>query len=257
MVRFGDMPTSKALRQWLASLPELRQVVVDPAFGWNEPSNQAETIVRAEARSLASGLAERLAAGPQALASPPGWRRGGRRRRPSRPSWRRSRSRPSPGAHAALARLYADGDLVYTASSMPIRDQEAFVPSAATQVRFLCNRGANGIDGLISSGIGAAAASGRPTWIVTGDLGLHHDMNGLAALRHASAPVRIVVLNNDGGGIFEFLPQAEQLDRDEFEALLGTPLGLDPARIAACTTCLTRASSGWIGWRTPLARGRR
>ncbi len=116
---------------------------------------------------------------------------------------------------------------------MPIRDQEAFLPSAATEVRFLCNRGANGIDGLISSGVGAAAATGRPTWIVTGDLGLHHDMNGLAALRHASAPVRIVVLNNDGGGIFEFLPQAEQLDRDEFEALLGTPLGLDPARIAA------------------------
>ena len=79
----------------------------------------------------------------------------------------------------------------------------------------------------------AAAATGRPTWIVTGDLGLHHDVNGLAALRHARAPVRIVVLNNDGGGIFEFLPQADQLDRDEFEALLGTPLGLDPARIAA------------------------
>jgi 2-succinyl-5-enolpyruvyl-6-hydroxy-3-cyclohexene-1-carboxylate synthase len=138
-----------------------------------------------------------------------------------------------PGAHAALARLYGDGDLIYTASSMPIRDQEAFVPSSATHVGFLCNRGANGIDGLISSGIGAAAATGRPTWIVTGDLGLHHDLNGLAALRHASAPVRIVVLNNDGGGIFEFLPQADQLDRDEFEALLGTPLGLDPGRIAA------------------------
>jgi 2-succinyl-5-enolpyruvyl-6-hydroxy-3-cyclohexene-1-carboxylate synthase len=58
-------------------------------------------------------------------------------------------------------------------------------------------------------------------------------VNGLAALRHARAPVRIVVLNNDGGGIFEFLPQADQLDRDEFEALLGTPLGLDHARIAA------------------------
>ena len=116
---------------------------------------------------------------------------------------------------------------------MPIRDSEAFVPSASTQVKFLCNRGANGIDGLISSGIGAAAASGRPTWIVTGDLGLYHDMNGLAALRHAGVTVRIVVLNNDGGGIFEFLPQAEQLERDDFEALLGTPLGLDLARVAA------------------------
>jgi 2-succinyl-5-enolpyruvyl-6-hydroxy-3-cyclohexene-1-carboxylate synthase len=232
VVRFGDMPTSKALRQWLASLPELRQVVIDPAFGWNEPSNQAETIVRAEARSLASGLAERLADGPRHWRS--AWLEAGRQAAAAIEAELEALEEPTePGAHAALARLYADGDLVYTASSMPIRDQEAFVPSAATQVRFLCNRGANGIDGLISSGIGSATASSRPTWIVTGDLGLHHDMNGLAALRHASAPVRVVVLNNNGGGIFEFLPQAEQLDRDEFEALLGTPLGLDPARIAA------------------------
>ena len=74
------------------------------------------------------------------------------------------------------APIYRDGDLVYTASSMPIRDQEAFLGAYATDVRFLCNRGANGIDGLISSGIGAAEATGRPTRIVTGDLGLFHDM---------------------------------------------------------------------------------
>jgi len=100
-------------------------------------------------------------------------------------------------------------------------------------VRFLCNRGVNGIDGLISSGLGAAAASGRPTWILTGDLGLFHDMNGLAAMRDVAGPVRIVVLNNNGGGIFEFLPQADQIERDDFEALLGTPLDIEPARVAA------------------------
>ncbi len=138
-----------------------------------------------------------------------------------------------PGVHAALGGLYADGDLVYTASSMPIRDQEAFLPAGDADVLFLANRGANGIDGLISSGIGAASASGRPTWIVTGDVGLHHDSNALASLRHADAPIRIVVLNNDGGGIFEFLPQAGQFGRDEFEAILGTPPGLEPERVAA------------------------
>ncbi|MEK6326285.1 MAG: 2-succinyl-5-enolpyruvyl-6-hydroxy-3-cyclohexene-1-carboxylic-acid synthase [Actinomycetota bacterium] len=232
VLRFGDLPTSKALRGWLASLPQLRHVVVDPSFGWNEPSNKAETIVRADPPSLAGALAKRLAGPQQDWQS--AWLEAGRRAAEAIEAGLEDLEEPTePGAHAALARMYADGDLVYTASSMPIRDQEAFLPSAATEVRFLCNRGANGIDGLISSGVGAAAATGRPTWIVTGDLGLHHDMNGLAALRHASAPVRIVVLNNDGGGIFEFLPQAQQLDRDEFEALLGTPLGLDPARIAA------------------------
>jgi 2-succinyl-5-enolpyruvyl-6-hydroxy-3-cyclohexene-1-carboxylate synthase len=98
---------------------------------------------------------------------------------------------------------------------------------------FLANRGANGIDGLVSSGIGAAVATGRPTWIVTGDLGLFHDMNGLAAIRQTKAPVRIVVINNDGGAIFEFLPQAGQVERKEFEALLGTPLGIEPKQVAA------------------------
>ena len=232
VIRFGDMPTSKALRQWLASLGGLRQVVVDPAFGWNEPSNRAETIVRAEPRSLAGGLAARLAGDRGEWRA--AWLDAGRRAAAATEAELEALQEPTePGAHAALSRLYADGDLVYTASSMPIRDQEAFVPSASTQVRFLCNRGANGIDGLISSGIGASAASGRPAWIVTGDLGLHHDMNGLAALRHANVPVRIVVLNNDGGGIFEFLPQAEQFERHDFEALLGTPMGLDLARVAA------------------------
>jgi 2-succinyl-5-enolpyruvyl-6-hydroxy-3-cyclohexene-1-carboxylate synthase len=232
VVRFGDMPTSKALRQWLASLPELRQVVVDPEFGWNEPTLQAETIVRTERRSLASGLAERLRGGEEEWKA--AWLEAAGAAAGAIQGELGELAEPTePGVHTALAGLYGEGELVYTASSMPIRDQEAFLPTAAKEVRFLCNRGANGIDGLISSGIGAAAASGHPAWIVTGDLGLHHDTNGLAALGHASVPVRVVVFNNRGGGIFEFLPQADQLDRQEFDALLGTPLGIDPARVAA------------------------
>ena len=116
---------------------------------------------------------------------------------------------------------------------MPIRDQEAFLAPGEADVLFLANRGANGIDGLISSGIGAAHASGRPTTIVTGDLGLLHDLGGLAALRDVSTPVRIVVVNNDGGGIFHFLPQEEAMKGGEFEALLGTPRGVDVAGAAA------------------------
>ncbi len=231
VVRFGDMPTSKALRGWLGSVRGLRQVVVDPRFGWNEPSSTAETVIRAEARSVASELAARLDGGDD------DWRR----------AWldagrvaaeaigavlAMAEGLTEPTVQTELARLYRDGDVVYTASSMPIRDQEGFVPSGDGGVTFLCNRGANGIDGLISSGIGAATSLARPTWVITGDLGLYHDMNGLAALRGASTPVRIVVLNNDGGGIFEFLPQATQMDREEFEALLGTPLGIDLEKVA-------------------------
>jgi 2-succinyl-5-enolpyruvyl-6-hydroxy-3-cyclohexene-1-carboxylate synthase len=238
IVRFGDMPTSKALRLWIASLEGLRQVVVDPAFGWNEPSVRAETVIRADPAVLASGLAERL---ERSEAS-----RGAEGRWPT--AWARCAAaagaaidaelgrveRPSePGVHATLGRLYSDGDLVYTASSMPIRDQEAFLPAGSAGVRFLCNRGANGIDGLVSSALGAASASGRPAWVLLGDLCLFHDMNGLAALREVETPVRIVALNNRGGAIFEFLPQADTIERDEFEALLATPIELEIERIAA------------------------
>ncbi len=231
-LRFGDMPTSKALRLWLASLPDLRQVVIDPTFGWNEPSGRAETIVRADAPSTAAALARRLHGGTADWGRR--WIDAARRAAEAIEAELSSIDEPTePGVQAMLSSLYRDGELVYTASSMPIRDQEAFVRSGPARVRFLCNRGANGIDGLISSGVGAAAASGSPTWILVGDLGLHHDVNGLASLRALPGPVRVVVLNNDGGGIFEFLPQADQIERSEFEALLGTPLGVEPGRIAA------------------------
>src|SRR2546430_15471139 len=99
---------------------------------------------------------------------------------------------------------------------MPIRDLEGFMPPGEADVLFLCNRGANGIDGLVSSGIGAAHASARPTVIVTGDLGLLHDLGGLAALRDVQTPVRIVVVNHDGGRLLPLPPQEEAMPEGEF-----------------------------------------
>lgn len=231
VVRFGEMPTSKALRLWIAGLNGCRQLVVDPGFGWNEPSNRAELVVRAEAAQVADGLAERLNRGRGDWAE--SWSAAERAAREAIAAELAKEDGPSePGLQLALAPALRDGELVYTASSMPIRDQEAFLPAGDADVLFLANRGANGIDGLVSSGVGAAHASGRPTVIVTGDLGLLHDIGGLAALRDVSTPVRIVVVDNGGGGIFHFLPQEEAMSEEEFEALLGTPRGLDLARTA-------------------------
>ncbi|MDQ2622989.1 MAG: thiamine pyrophosphate-dependent enzyme, partial [Actinomycetota bacterium] len=128
--------------------------------------------------------------------------------------------------HAALARSYADGELVYTASSLPIRDQEVALPTLATDVHFMSNRGANGIDGLLASGLGSAGATGRPVTVITGDLGFFHDVASLALARGLQTPVRIVVLDNGGGGIFSRLPQKTAIGPVEFEALFGTPSGL-------------------------------
>jgi 2-succinyl-5-enolpyruvyl-6-hydroxy-3-cyclohexene-1-carboxylate synthase len=233
VLRFGEMPTSKPLRAWLAA-SGADEIAVDPFGGWNEPTNRAAAILRADPSECASGWAARL----EGLEG---------RERPLPDRWLEAEQAAQaaldealgdgeitePALHRALGAAPQDGDLVYTSSSMPIRDQEVFVAPSATDVHFLSNRGANGIDGLVSSGIGAARASGRPTTIVTGDLGLLHDLGSLAALREVKTPVRIVVIDNAGGGIFHFLPQEEALPEDEFEALLGTPRGIDAAKAAA------------------------
>jgi 2-succinyl-5-enolpyruvyl-6-hydroxy-3-cyclohexene-1-carboxylate synthase len=230
VLRFGEMPTSKPLRSWLAE-SSADQIVVDPLGDWNEPTRRAAAILRADPTELAASWAARLG---EDRPPPAMWLEAERAARDAIESeLAEGNSLTEPGLQLALADAYADGELVYTASSMPIRDQEAFLPSTATDATFLCNRGANGIDGLISSGIGAAHATGKPTTILTGDLGLLHDLGGLAALRDVSTSVRIVVIDNDGGGIFHFLPQQEALQNAEFESLLGTPRGIDVAKAAA------------------------
>jgi 2-succinyl-5-enolpyruvyl-6-hydroxy-3-cyclohexene-1-carboxylate synthase len=233
VLRFGEMPTSKPLRAWLTA-SGADEIVIDPYGGWNEPTNRGAAILRADPTELASGWAARV----EGLEG---------RERPLPDRWLDAEAAAQaalaealqpdseisePALHRALGAAHRDGDLVYTASSMPIRDQESFLAPDDTNVLFLSNRGANGIDGLVSSGIGAARASGRPTTILTGDLGLLHDIGGLAALRDVSTPVRIVVIDNNGGGIFHFLPQEAAMPSDEFEALLGTPRGVDTAKAA-------------------------
>jgi 2-succinyl-5-enolpyruvyl-6-hydroxy-3-cyclohexene-1-carboxylate synthase len=230
ILRFGEMPTSKPLRSWLAQ-SGADQIVIDPLGDWNEPSRRAAALLRADPTELAAGWAARLG---EDRPAPAMWLQAEQAAREAIEAGLAGTDGISePGLQLALGAAYKHGELVYTASSMPIRDQEAFLPSTAADATFLCNRGANGIDGLISSGIGAAQGTGKPTTIVTGDLGLLHDIGGLAALRDVSTPVRIVVIDNDGGGIFHFLPQEQALESGEFEVLLGTPRGVDAARAAA------------------------
>jgi 2-succinyl-5-enolpyruvyl-6-hydroxy-3-cyclohexene-1-carboxylate synthase len=233
ILRFGEMPTSKPLRAWIEA-SGADQIVIDPYGGWNEPTNQAAAILRADPTELASGWAARVEGlEGRERPLPDRWMDAERAAQASLDDALARSEISEPALHRALGAAHADGDLVYTSSSMPIRDQEAFLASSETDVLFLSNRGANGIDGLASSGIGAGQASGRPTTILTGDLGFLHDLGGLAALREVSTPVRIVVIDNDGGGIFHFLPQESALDAGEFEALLGTPRGVDVAKAAA------------------------
>ena len=209
ILRFGAMPTSKPLRAWIEAerrRPDRRRPLrrlerAEPAGGGDPPRRPDRAGAGLGGAAGRAGGTRTAAAGALARGRDRG---AGRARRGARAT--AAGEITEPALHRALGEAHSDGDLVYTSSSMPIRDQEAFLAPAATDAHFLCNRGANGIDGLVSSGIGAAQASGRPTTIVTGDLGLLHDIGGLAALREVETPVRIVVIDNDGGGIFHFLP---------------------------------------------------
>jgi len=126
-----------------------------------------------------------------------------------------------------LAERMPAESVLYVASSMPIRNVDRYLPRI--DARILSNRGANGIDGLISSALGVAA-TGRRTFVLAGDLSMLHDIGSLATAARLDLPITIVVMNNDGGGIFSFLPQAA-LPR-HFERVFGTPHGLSFAAIA-------------------------
>jgi 2-succinyl-5-enolpyruvyl-6-hydroxy-3-cyclohexene-1-carboxylate synthase len=219
VLRLGGVPTSKPLNQYLAEYSR-STVVVDPDGGWRDPDQLASEVLDGEPVALLESLAERL--GKRASGA---WQH----------SWRDTSAiasaalerlldqTPMHEGHVvrALARELPEEATVFVGSSMAIRDVDTFWPAAGPGQRFLGNRGASGIDGLVSTGLGVAAVTAEPTVLLLGDLSLYHDMNGLwAAKRHGIRAV-IVALDNNGGGVFDFLPVAAH--GDVFEEIFATP----------------------------------
>ena len=228
-LRVGDMPTSKPLRGWLAGAD---QVVIDPHAAWNEPTRTAETLLHADPVRTCDALASAIEVRGTSVDS--GWVG----------LWRYADTAVSSAfaespdgfearAYAGIESALPDDALVWVSSSMPIRYVESYFPSSAKSIRFLSNRGANGIDGVVASAAGGTRATGRPTFVLIGEIALQHDVGGLLAAKRAGIDLTVICVNNGGGGIFDFLPVAEHADSAAYENHVATSTDIDLAALAA------------------------
>ena len=237
VLRIGTPWASKVLNQWLARLPtETSQVIVDPWGRWADPERLASHLVRGTARSLLDAVAPAITSPGPAGEWLGSWQRvevAARRAIDQLLVEGSALDLTEPAvAQAVLAAVPSGGNLVVS-SSMPVRDVEWYGPPGAGG-RVLSNRGANGIDGVVSTALGAALADpDQPTTALLGDLAFLYDAGALLWARHRSVDLRLVVVDNNGGGIFSFLPQASALAPERFERYWGTPHGLDLVGLAA------------------------
>lgn len=227
VVRIGGPPTSRTVATWL-DRDGTDLIVFDETGGWPDPASRACHIVRGETAATCNIVAAALP-----LAQNATWcRRWRAADAAATTALARSlddEEEPFEGhVVRALADVLPDEGHLYVGNSLAVRDLDWFWPTGAPSVRVLANRGANGIDGFVSSVLGAAA-SGRRVLGFCGDLSFFHDLGGLVAAPRLGVSACFVVPNNGGGGIFEFLPAARAGAgyAEHFEELFVTPLGVE------------------------------
>jgi len=235
VLRLGRAPLTRGVLEWMGSL-DADQVVVSPGLPWSDPKRSATEVLASGEAEACSALASTLDANSPDANSPDtnlpdaGWAE----------TWAASsaKARTALDSHLdsagffegtvarGLVRSLPQDALLYTASSLSIRALDAFTSSAAPLQAF-ASRGASGIDGTTSAALGAAVATGRPTVCLTGDLAFLYDLGGLVAAARHLIPLVTVVVDNGGGGLFDFLPQEKAIDRETFEDLFVASHTLD------------------------------
>jgi 2-succinyl-5-enolpyruvyl-6-hydroxy-3-cyclohexene-1-carboxylate synthase len=234
VLRFGTLPASKVVNSWLAS-SGAKQIVITTTPTLADPDKLCALHIVGDIDELCTELISASSVGQDpkddfawldlwsaseesaqksinaAISDEPGL--------------------TEPGVARALYGLLPEASNLVVSSSMPIRDVEWFA-APRTGLRVYANRGANGIDGVVSTAVGIALATRQPTSLLIGDIALLHDVNGLISLVSREIDLRIVVIDNNGGGIFSFLPQAQALEATKFEKIFGTPHGVNIKMLA-------------------------
>ncbi|MGK2878092.1 MAG: 2-succinyl-5-enolpyruvyl-6-hydroxy-3-cyclohexene-1-carboxylic-acid synthase [Solirubrobacterales bacterium] len=231
IIRVGELPTSKPLRGWLAEAV-CRQIVLDPRGAWLDPTRNASDVWVCDPLATFTAAAGQV----EGHTATPSWTTAwtGLERATQSAIDHALAEEPFPFEPAIYRSVLGGlerGATIFVSSSMPIRDVEAYGPIGRDDIRYLSNRGTNGIDGVISTALGVRAPYNCDRVIVlTGDLAFLYDASALAIAAKHEIPLTIVCVDNDGGGIFSFLPVAEH--EDHFEGLIATPSGVDVEAVA-------------------------
>jgi 2-succinyl-5-enolpyruvyl-6-hydroxy-3-cyclohexene-1-carboxylate synthase len=230
ILRFGAAPTSKALLTFLRERREAHHVVIDESGRLGEETSHAHLTLAADPVATVRALLDAL---PADVRRDESWT--ARWQRLESTTWRvlepELALRGFEGAALArLAVILPAHATLFVSNSLPVRDLERFARGGAKSLRVLANRGASGIDGIVSTALGVAHGLGRRATLAIGDLAFLHDVNGFVAARRLGIALDVLLVNNDGGGIFEFLPVSAQ--EPPFTELFVTPHGLDVAPLA-------------------------
>ena len=228
-VRVGGHHIDRSLPRFLdADLPEHRIIVAPPGC-WDDPAFLATEFIHGDIAAIFNRAADSI---PENAADPSWaglWHEADEAAAMALAEVSASENLTEAKAVRILCDFLANGseDILYASSSLPIRHLEFFAAPASKPLRVLANRGANGIDGVISSACGAATESSSLTTVLLGDLALLHDIGGLLTAIQLGVSLRLVVLNNNGGAIFSQLPIADAVDADTFSKFFRTPHNLD------------------------------
>lgn len=225
ILRFGAMPISKHLSFYLKEHADVPQYIIENYDHVREPLNVSSNYIVADGARLCKALNQRVSPNrKQTTAWFEKWLKMENEARNVLSQGMVQGQLTEGRVSQIVLDSLEDGSHFFVANSMPVRDVDTFLIPTSKDIRLYANRGVSGIDGTLSSAIGVAA-TGKKVTLLIGDLSFYHDLNSLFIAKRYELPITIILINNNGGGIFSFLPQAKE--EKHFEHLFGTPLNID------------------------------
>ena len=225
VIRIGDPPVSKVVNQWLAQCGA-EHIAVTQQPSLIDPDKVVTTHIVGSINELFMEMSRGADARSETEWISKWKQCEGSARTALDTTFAKQDQLTEPLCAVTVSEAVSVGSSVVVSSSMPVRDLEWFAP-ARDGVRVFSNRGVNGIDGVVSTAVGIALSSKTPTALLIGDIALLHDSNGLLNLIRRDVQLKVIVVDNEGGGIFSFLPQAQAMEGAQFEQLFGTPHSVD------------------------------